>query len=139
VVKITHWPVGEIFTWIHWAHIPEDLDPAIRPWHLVHEYTGDIYDYMATVTWSYALDFPDPDAARICALDLAANSQVVTDMCFVDHPSGPQFFGPLHYPRWNIYRGQRGEPIVPCFYWDIYNPDPPPGYQWAYPYPFPPP
>jgi len=139
MVKIKYWETGEIFSWIVFSHIPESPDPSILPWHLVHEYTGDIYYYMATATWSYALDFPDPLTAKLCALSLASHAQVVTDMCFVCHDSGFQFFGPLHYPRWNIYRGPRGEPLIPCFYWDIFNPDPPPGFEWSWPYPYLPP
>ena len=139
MVKIHYGPVGEIFSWIHFAHIPQDLDPSITPWHLVHEYTGDIYDFMGTITMWSGPFYTDPEIARLAALDLQARCQVITDMCPDCHPTGFHFPPTLPFPRYNIYRGQRGEPLVPCFYWDIFNPDPPPGYEWAYPYPLPPP
>jgi hypothetical protein len=138
VVKIKRWDVGEIFGWVEFYHFPYYNPEGGPTWHLVHEYTGDIYWYMAITNWSYGPFLPDQETARLCALNLQSLSQVVTDMCPICHPSGFQFYGPLHFPRYNIYRGKRGEPLVPCFYWDIFNPDPPQGFNWEYPYPFPP-
>lgn len=136
MVKIKRWAIGEIYSWITFYPIGIDEDPPVPHWHLVHEYTGDIYDQMGTSTWCYWSQFADPEKARIAALDLASHAQVVTDMCPYCHDSGPQGWGNLHLARWHIYRGQRGEPLVPCYYWDIYNPDPPPGQKWYWPYPY---
>lgn len=139
MVKIKHWTVGDTFGWVNFYPVGIDEDPPVPHWHLVNEHFGDIYDYMGLSTFSYGPFLPDLETARLCALDLAAHPQVITDMCPYCHDSGFQFFGPLHYPRWNIYRGPRGEPLVPAYHWSEFNPDPPAGQQWYWPFPFPPP
>lgn len=139
MAKIKLWTYGEIFSWIVFEHFPLS-DPTLgNPWHLVHEYTGDIYDYMGSLNQWNSQFFADPDTARLCALSLAAHPQVTTDLCPVCRPKGFQFYGALPVPRWNIYRGLSLQPHVPAIYWDQYNPDPPPGFAWEYPYPWPPP
>jgi hypothetical protein len=139
MVKILRPQITEdIFSWVHFFHFGPPKDDFGPPWHLVHEYTGDLYWWMGTVTWSSQF-LPDIPPAQAMARDLAALPQVVTDWCPYCHASGFQFGPILHLPRWNIYRGQSHEPIVPVFYWDIFDPDPPPGYEWSSGYPYPPP
>ena len=105
------------------------LSPA-QPgsWHLVHEYTyPDIWYIGYNITVCACLTQAQAHAA---ALDYAAHGQIITDLCPRTHGTWEWYFnGPLT-PRWNIYHGQRGENLVPCIYWDITNPIPPPGYQY---------
>ncbi len=136
MAKIKVWSIGEIFTWVWFDHIPTVWDPQTAPWHIVHEYTGNVYDYMAGINNWNSQFFDDPAVGKLYALALAAMPQLATDLCPVCRPKGFQFYGPLPLPRWNIYRGQQREPRVPCIYWDSHNPDHPPGYPWYYPYPF---
>ncbi len=71
------------------------------------------------VFWSYSFDM-----CHLAAVDLCAHSQVVTDFSPITHGSfWPGSMSPF-VPRWNIYRGQRGQALIPCAYWDILGPVP---------------
>lgn len=102
-----------------------------HPWHLVHEYTmAD--PYILAIGFSLG-QFPTDAEARLAALSYVALAQVTTDFCPLTHFSiFPGFHSPM-VPRWNIYRGQRHEPLIPAIYWDILGPGPPPGYSYTGP------
>ena len=142
MVKRLTWPFADPCWGIAFAHIVPYDSPASPDWHIVHEYFGDAYFWML-FPWNAGF-YPDdaweaahnrlPGAsAREAALDLAAHCQVVTDLCPYTHGSYWQGLFCPAVPRWNIYRGQRGEPLIPCFYWDFFAVDPPPGYHWYTP------
>jgi len=98
------------------------------PWHLVHEYDVLGPDY--PLTSFAAIWYPDQPTALAAARTFTQLSQVVTDLCPWCHFAFPGFGGYPLTPRFNIYRGPRGEPLIPAIYWDWWNPDPPPGYSW---------
>jgi hypothetical protein len=64
------------------------------------------------------------------AADLAELSQVTVDLLPATHFAWWQGIDCPLIPRWNIYHGQRREPLMPVFHWDLWNTGPPPGYAW---------
>lgn len=99
-----------------------------KPWHLVYPYGPDD-QYLLAAGWALSWH-PDIVQAYIAARSFVSLAQVVTDYCPITHGSlDPGFNGPGH-PRFNIYRGIRGEPLVPAILWDFLEDDPPPGYLW---------
>ena len=131
MVKRLPCPVNTGPWWI--ILVPFCSMPPPRPgaWHLIHEYTYPAIWGIPRFTILSAA--PSQARAHLAALDYAANSQIVTDLCSLTHGTQYWYFnGPL-IPRWNIYHAQRGEPLIPAIYWDIFNPNPPPGYIYRYP------
>ena len=113
---------------------------GIGDWHLVHEYTaadnpvGDMGGnqlQMPTDAEEALLGHPPLYSAHLAALGFAAHPQVIRDWCNSCRFWGWSGQGQLSSPRWNIYRGQRGENLIPCIYWDWYAVDPPPGFSWT--------
>lgn len=102
-----------------------------RPWHLVHEYNYTTPEYPPSS--AYFGNWMTQAEALLAAKSLTQLSQVVTDLCPWCHFTYPSAPGVPLVPRFNIYRGQRGEPLIPAIYWDWWNPDPPPGYDWRQP------
>jgi hypothetical protein len=129
MVKILPPEIGPEWSFVFLGHYGDYLSDPPKPWHLVHEYTQD-YDYLLAAGWPAGL-FADLSIARLRALTLAALPQVATDLCPFTHNSFfLGLFGPS-VPRWNIYHGERSEPLIPCIYWDVLADDPPPGFSWT--------
>lgn len=100
---------GKMWIWVY----EYDLDPELYP---PAGYLGG---------WA-----ADHVQATLMAKDLAELSQVLIDLLPQTHFSYWQGFLCPMLARWNIYRGIRGEPLLPVFHWDALADDPPPGYSW---------
>jgi hypothetical protein len=99
-----------------------------HPWHGIFPYLNSAHPlYVAYDINQFALTLED---ATIAAHTLVALPLLVRDICFEcwDDDFLHLFTG--RTPRWNIYRGQTRELVIPCIYWDWFNADPPPGFQW---------
>lgn len=139
MVKIKPRPINYLKPFVVLIHVglQTPYDPLL--WHLVYEYgpedeymaaLGDIMGYFPDDVEEAAAGHPPLFTARLQALSLADNPQVVRDICHVCRFSYAIGVDGPGVPRWNIYRGIRGENLVPCFHWDYLRDDPPPGYTW---------
>lgn len=102
------------------------LDP--NAWHCTYAYPIDEYPFVWLDLWP--IGHATLLKATLCSRDLAALPAIVRDMCPYcwSEPSNP--LDTYKNPRFNIYRGQGHELVIPCIYWDFNNPDPPPGFTW---------
>jgi len=142
MVKRKTLPWTEERPFILLATYSDNSPPYTIRWNLVHEYEYE-YAWLLALGWSLgafptddeeaAIGHPPLFTAHLAALDYAAHGQVTTDASPLTHGSLFQGLFCPGMPRWNIFRGQRGEPLVPCFYWDALADDPPPGFLWFYP------
>jgi hypothetical protein len=133
MAKIKRYTVEDTFSWVAFSHWPYPWDTPGASWHEVHEYTGDIYDYMGAIMQYSIFYFPDPTTAKSCALTLISLNAVLTDICPDCHDTHFHIGRDVGIPRWNIYRGRSGEISTPAFYWDLYDPTTPDGFKRSYP------
>ena len=111
------------------VHFGDPFDPPDQPWHLVYAYPAE-YQYLLAIG-ANGLYFPTVDQAHNTALGLASLPQVSRDWCNACRWYGYTGVGELLIPRWNIHNDERGEPLVPCIYWDYFADSPPPGFSWT--------
>lgn len=136
-------------SWVYYGYEPFVLVvPFYKPagsknlvWTLVHEYSRD-YEWLQM--YGYYLGYypnqwqeaehgwPPMYTAKRAALNFAANNQIVTDVIWRANILHAPYVWAQCEPRYNIYRGQRGQPLIPCIYWDFLHPTPPPGYLYYY-------
>ena len=139
MVKIKPRPQDYLKPFVLLVHVgdPGPDDPLL--WHLVFEYdesyawllaNGESLGRYPDAAEEAAAGHPPLFTAHLAALGLVAHQQVVRDLCpLCRYAWDLGVFGPS-VPRWNIYRGQRGESLVPCICWDFLRDDPPPGFTW---------
>jgi len=139
MVKILPRPEDYLKPYVLLQHVGEmgPDDPLL--WHLVYEYdetyewllgNGSSLGHYPDAAEEAAAGHPPLFTAHLAALDFVAHQQVVRDLCPICRYSFWQGYMGPKLPRWNIYRGPRGENLIPCIYWDTLRDDPPPGFTW---------
>ncbi|MEI7902573.1 MAG: hypothetical protein WCK89_20175 [bacterium] len=108
-------------------HIGGTIRDGGHPWHGV--WYGDIYDLMS-VDDCFSLPQPDLATAELAARSLPALPAVIRDCCPYCWDYDIFRFDTPSVPRFNIYRGQGRQLLIPCFFWEPWIVDPPPGFQW---------
>jgi hypothetical protein len=111
-------PDTYVVTFAPWGgYMLETPIDATTVW--VYPTAGDLWMYSG---WIAGFN-PVEAEAILMALDLVAHNQVLVDLDPETHGSLSQGQYCPMVPRWNIYRGQRGQPLrgavyADCF-WDI--------------------
>jgi hypothetical protein len=117
--------------WENWNATSNHIGAYARspghPWHCVYWYFGDHTPFINT---NMILTFKTEREASIAAKSLVSLPALLRHSCpFCWDEDWYRQHTPAT-PAWNIYRGQQHEICVPGILWDIYNYDPPPGFQW---------
>jgi len=128
MAKIRQYDLDIYASWIAFGvHLGDIAGGSGNPWHLIWQLQFlDLPGGLA----SFGMIAPDEPTAILFAQNMAALPQLNSSFCPFCWDYDLFHLHTPRYPRWNIYRGWNHTLTVPAIYWDIYNPDPPPGFKW---------